>query len=300
MDICSWIVKQKVPIGSFRWIDLSNDAFLTTSPESTKGYVLEVDLSYPANLHDHHSTFIPLAPEMIRITKEQLSPYQQWLLERDTDLSLKYELVPTFFPKKNYIVHYRNLQCYLQHGLKLSKVHRLLEFDQSHIHSIINSDVANSVDDILIHVIDDLNYNIIKFTIAEFIELSTYKLYYDILYPYYGNKIELRLIDNDELLFEIATKDITNDLKVVSSKLDSEELPNIINKYPNDILIEFVGLNSNTYSILKLREDRNKCNYGIRRVEGLSKSDSRLQLYCHQEFVDSLFNSIKEYKNSLQ
>ena len=34
-------------------------------------------------------------------------------------------------PKKNYVVHYRNLKYYLLNGLILKKVHRILELKQS-------------------------------------------------------------------------------------------------------------------------------------------------------------------------
>ena len=41
------------------------------------------------------------------------------------------KLIPTLSIKKNYELHNRNLQLYLSLGLKLKKVHRVLEFDQS-------------------------------------------------------------------------------------------------------------------------------------------------------------------------
>ena len=39
--------------------------------------------------------------------------------------------IPTLASERNYVLHYRNLQLYLTLSLKLKKVHRVLEFDQS-------------------------------------------------------------------------------------------------------------------------------------------------------------------------
>ena len=41
------------------------------------------------------------------------------------------KLAPNLMPKKNYVIHYRNLQYCLPQGLMLTKVHRILEFEQS-------------------------------------------------------------------------------------------------------------------------------------------------------------------------
>ena len=40
-------------------------------------------------------------------------------------------MTPNLFDKKKYVCHYRNLQFYLNQGMKLTKTHRILSFDQS-------------------------------------------------------------------------------------------------------------------------------------------------------------------------
>ena len=60
-----------------------------------------------------------------------MSNYQNRLIK---DLQLKppdcNKLLLTLQGKKNYVVHYRNLQFYLKQGMKLKRVHRVLEFEQ--------------------------------------------------------------------------------------------------------------------------------------------------------------------------
>ena len=41
------------------------------------------------------------------------------------------KVVPNFFDKENYALHYEHLQLYLRLGLKLKKIHRVLECNQS-------------------------------------------------------------------------------------------------------------------------------------------------------------------------
>ena len=60
-----------------------------------------------------------------------MSDYQNRLME---DLDLKPQdckkLLLTLQGKKNYVTHYKNLQLYLKQGMKLKRVHRVLEFEQ--------------------------------------------------------------------------------------------------------------------------------------------------------------------------
>ena len=41
------------------------------------------------------------------------------------------KLVPNFYDKEKYVIHYENLKLYLKLGLKLKMIHHILECDQS-------------------------------------------------------------------------------------------------------------------------------------------------------------------------
>ena len=48
--------------------------------DSSTGYILECDLSYPPELHDLHADY-PMAPEHLEITEDMLSPYSKSLID---------------------------------------------------------------------------------------------------------------------------------------------------------------------------------------------------------------------------
>ena len=41
------------------------------------------------------------------------------------------KLIPSWIDKTNYVTHYVNLKLYIGLGMKLKRVHRVLQFDQS-------------------------------------------------------------------------------------------------------------------------------------------------------------------------
>ena len=61
-----------------------------------------------------------------------LSGYQLKMADLYNILSINVKkIVSKFFDKKQYVFHYENLQLYLRLGLKLKKIHHVLEFNQS-------------------------------------------------------------------------------------------------------------------------------------------------------------------------
>ena len=87
-------------------------------------------MEYPPHLHDTHN-YYPLAPEHLKITCEITITYSQALGEALHYRHRKVEkLVPNLHNKEKYIVHHRNLKLYLDLGMKLSKIHGVLQFKQ--------------------------------------------------------------------------------------------------------------------------------------------------------------------------
>ena len=133
-NLYGWAMSQYLPTGGFKWLTEQQIKGLNLNQykeDSEKGLILEVDLEYPKELHNLHNDY-PLAPEKIKVTKDMLSDYSQKIAEKfKISTGLVHKLIPTLGKKEKYVLHYRNLQLYLDLGLKLTKIHRVLEFNQS-------------------------------------------------------------------------------------------------------------------------------------------------------------------------
>ena len=64
--------------------------------------------------------------------REMLSEYQLKIADLyNISIGDLKKLVHDLFDKENYVIHYEKLKLYLRLGLKLKKIHRVLEFNQS-------------------------------------------------------------------------------------------------------------------------------------------------------------------------
>ena len=113
-NLYGWAMSQRLPVNNFKWIEDTsniNEKFMKNYYENSgKGYILEVDFKYLKELHDSHSDLSFLTKKM-KIDKCK-------------------KLVCNFHNKKKYVVHIKSLKQALNHGLKLKRVHRVIQFSQ--------------------------------------------------------------------------------------------------------------------------------------------------------------------------
>ena len=110
-NLYGWAMSQHLPTGGFKWVDVNPNEISELATRTDKGYVLEVDVSYPKELHNSHNDF-PFMCERMEINGVE-------------------KLVPNLRDKKSYVIHIEALNQALQHGLRLDRIHRVIEFDQS-------------------------------------------------------------------------------------------------------------------------------------------------------------------------
>jgi hypothetical protein len=132
-NLYGWAMSQPLPTGGFQWVqtpDKLRGSIPDHPADGAQGYILEVDLEYPVELHETHNAY-PLAPERLVVPKSWMSEYQQGLLDAGVASTEVEKLVPNLRDKERYVLHYRNLQLYLSLGMRLKKIHRALRFEQS-------------------------------------------------------------------------------------------------------------------------------------------------------------------------
>ena len=105
-NLYGWAMSKPLPTHGFKWMKQEQLDNWENMP-----CILEVDLEYPHNLHDLHNDY-PLAPDHLEMNGVE-------------------KLIPNFYDKKNYVVHYESLKLYEEYGLVIKKIHRGITFEES-------------------------------------------------------------------------------------------------------------------------------------------------------------------------
>ena len=115
-NLYGWAMSQPLATREFCWVEFIEDRDPKTIVEKLVvkkdyGYLLEVDVRYPRNLHNYHNV-LPFMCGNMKING----------VER---------LVPNLYYKRKYVIHVGALAQALEHRLVIEKIHRAIEFKQS-------------------------------------------------------------------------------------------------------------------------------------------------------------------------
>ena len=108
-NLCGCAISQYLPTGSFTCLtekELNKIDLAKYTEDSKHGLILEVDLEYPHSLHSKYmlSSYCETIGQKYNITIGQVK-----------------KLIATLSNREKYVLHYRNLQLYLDLGLKFKK-----------------------------------------------------------------------------------------------------------------------------------------------------------------------------------
>ena len=110
-NLYGFAMSKKLPRDGFKWVDdlsiLTEDFIKNYDEEGDTGYLFVVDEEYPKNLHKLHSDLHFLSERMKTNKRDKL--------------------VCNLNDQENYPVHILALKQALNHGLKLKKVHSVIE-----------------------------------------------------------------------------------------------------------------------------------------------------------------------------
>ena len=115
-NLYGWAMSQPLPTAGFHLVEFRKDRSPKTIVEELVvkkdyGYLLEVDVAYPKELHDYHND-LPFMCAKIKVNRVE-------------------KLVLNLYYKRKYVIHIKALKQAIYHGLVLERIHRCIEFKQS-------------------------------------------------------------------------------------------------------------------------------------------------------------------------
>jgi len=113
-------MSKALPYGDYKWMSewelaLFEQSISHIPANGATGYIVEVDLEIPPELHTKFEDFT-VCPERLRTSNKKNVPPK---------------LIATLHKKEHYVTHYRHLQVLLKDGFKLKKIHRGISFFQT-------------------------------------------------------------------------------------------------------------------------------------------------------------------------
>ena len=134
-NLYGWAMVQSLPYKNLKFIDnITIDQILETPDDSDIGFICEVDLEFPQELHDKFKDFPP-CPEAMTPNIEWFSDFQKEVgttnnVIRNGKYNGSDKLIPHLMKHERYVIHYRNLKFIKSLGVKITNLNKVISFDQ--------------------------------------------------------------------------------------------------------------------------------------------------------------------------
>ena len=135
-------MNKTLPLNGYKLANVSiftDDFIKNYDDKGDKGYLLEVDVEYPKELLSAHKD-LPFLPERRfklhkefehKVSKEIEKAHKKVYKTFNITHEPENKLIAMVQDKNKYVISISTLKQALKHGLKLQKVHRVIEYNQS-------------------------------------------------------------------------------------------------------------------------------------------------------------------------
>ena len=121
-NLYGWAISEYLPYSDFESLKNVNKLdVMSINEKSSIGFILEVDIKYPKELHELHSNY-PLAPKKLLVTNDILSNYCKSIADKyEIKVGDAKKVIPNLGNKTKYVVHYKNFELYLLLRMQLKR-----------------------------------------------------------------------------------------------------------------------------------------------------------------------------------
>ena len=227
-------MSEKLPMNGFKWVSdilgIDKKFVKSYNKNSSKGYILEVNVDYPSKLHKLHSD-MPFLPERMKIDKtkklvcnlhdkKSMLCILAWLkkyIDINTELRKKAsnDFEKDFFKLMNNAVFGKTMENVRKHrDIKLVKTdckrNKLVSEPNYHSMKLIEENLSIIE---MKRVKVKMNKPIyLGLSILEISKTTMYEFWYDYMKKKYGDTVKLCYTDTDSLVMTIKTKDFYKDI----------------------------------------------------------------------------------------
>ena len=127
INLYGWSTVQALPYAYIKLnTEITIEEILNTTDDAETGYTVEVDLSFPKEIHERLKQLPPCPETRVPGTK-RFSEYQTDLKKRTNSKSKCEKLIPHFHEHKNYCIHNRLFKYVVEElGVKIDKLHNVV------------------------------------------------------------------------------------------------------------------------------------------------------------------------------